>query len=200
MLAYIKGKIAELSPTQIIVENFGLGYSLQISLHTYKQLKGQEEVKLLIYEHIRENQHDLYGFSEAIELRVFMALIKVQGISTQTARTMLSCYSPLELTEAIENADRKLLESIKGIGRKSAERIIVELKENIVKLVDGQEGSSNKFNRQEHNLIEQEAIQALQTLGINRNMALAAIKKVQQLPNPPQELEKIIVAALQFSR
>lgn len=108
MLAYITGKIVELGATQVVVENFGLGYNLQISLHTYKQIKELTEVKLLVYEHIREDQYDLYGFYDVMERQVFMALIRVQGISTQTARAMLSCHSPTELAQAIARADSKL--------------------------------------------------------------------------------------------
>lgn len=200
MLAYIIGTINNLEPTEVVLENSGLGYSLQISLHTYTQIKGQNGlVKLLIYEHIREDQHDLYGFFDAEEKRIFMALIKVQGISTQTARTMLSYHKPEDLAQIIASGDSKTLVAIKGIGRKTAERIILELKEQILKTI-GTNKDLDIVNWQNQGRLEQEAIQALQALGITRNIAITALNKVRNLPNPPQKLEAIIVAALQLSR
>jgi Holliday junction DNA helicase RuvA len=131
MIEYISGKIAELTPTNVIIDNHGIGYDLNISLTTYSDLENKSEAKLLTHEAIREDAHVLYGFSTTRERQLFRLLIGVSGVGTGTARMILSSISTLELEQTIVSSDVKRLKSVKGVGAKTAERIIVDLKDKI---------------------------------------------------------------------
>ncbi len=131
MIEYISGKIAELTPTNVIIDNHGIGYDLNISLTTYSDLENKSEAKLLTHEAIREDAHVLYGFSTTRERQLFRLLIGVSGVGAGTARMILSSISTLELEQTIVSSDVKRLKSVKGVGAKTAERIIVDLKDKI---------------------------------------------------------------------
>ena len=171
----------------------GVGYELQISLNTYSRIQSLEKGILLTYLHIREDAHILYGFSEAVEKELFILLISVSGVGASTARMMLSSMRPEEITRAIAEGNAKLLESIKGIGKKSAERIILELRDKVGR-IKGESNISSLIN----NTLEQDALNALITLGIARSAAEQAIKKTLNGASGTDKVEDIIKKALKI--
>lgn len=166
MIEYIKGKIDELNPTQAIIEAHGVGYQLFISLNTYSAIQGCAETKLYTYEAIREDAHLLYGFKTKSEREIFLLLISVSGIGCQTARMILSAFTPSELSGIIQSEDLRSLKSIKGIGPKAAQRIIVELKDKVLSVDASQQTTSNASNELNYpkNIVD-EAVAALTMLG-----------------------------------
>lgn len=191
MIAYIKGKFTGKNPSTVIIDVNGLGYELHISLNTYSAILSLEEGLLFTHLLIREDAHLLYGFADIKEKDIFLALIGVSGIGANTARLILSYMKHDEIVAAIVRGDSKSLEKIKGIGKKTAERAILELKDKIGKqtaagtLVTVEQGSS----------IKQDALEALQALGINRSVAEQAVTKSLQA-EPEIELEALIKKAL----
>lgn len=191
MIAYIKGKFTGKNPSTVIIDVNGMGYELHISLNTYSAILPLEEGLLFTHLLIREDAHLLYGFADVKEKDIFLALISVSGIGANTARLILSYMKPDEIVAAIVRGDSKSLEKIKGIGKKTAERAILELKDKIGKqtaagtLVTVEQGSS----------IKQDALEALQALGINRSVAEQAVTKSLQA-EPEIELEALIKKAL----
>ncbi len=191
MIAYIKGKFTSKNPSTVIIDVNGLGYEVHISLNTYSSILSLEEGLLFTHLLIKEDAHLLYGFADVKEKDIFLALISVSGIGANTARLLLSYMKPDEIVAAIVRGDSKSLEKIKGIGKKTAERTILELKDKIGKktaagtLVTVEQGSS----------IQQDAVEALQALGINRAVAEQAIAKSIQT-EPEIELEALIKKAL----
>ena len=131
MIEYISGSIAELTPTYVIVDNHGIGYEMNISLTTFSELENKKEVRLLAHEVIREDAHVLFGFSTARERALFRLLIGVSGVGANTARMLLSSASPAELEMVITSGDVKRLKAVKGVGAKTAERVIVDLRDKI---------------------------------------------------------------------
>lgn len=190
MIAFVRGKFVRKSPAQVIVDVNGIGYELQISLHTYSHISGSESGQLLTYLHITENAQTLFGFFEQEEKDLFLQLISVSGVGASTARMMLSGMKPDEIIKAILGGNARLLESIKGIGRKTAERLILELKDKIGRLSQG--GTFASINTV--NTIEQDAINALMALGIGKPMAEAALKKINK--SNITNLEELIKTAL----
>ncbi|MFK5884044.1 MAG: Holliday junction branch migration protein RuvA [Candidatus Izemoplasma sp.] len=160
MYDYIKGEIKEISPTHIILDNNGIGYFVNISINTYSKFSGKESGIILIHELIREDAHQLYGFFDKKERDLFLLLISVSGVGANTARVMLSSLSPDEIKSAIIHGNINLLKSIKGIGAKSAERIIVDLRDKVGKIQDGDQNIVSLDNT-----IKQEALSALVMLG-----------------------------------
>jgi Holliday junction DNA helicase RuvA len=160
MYDYIKGEIKEISPTHIILENNGIGYFINISINTYSKFSGKETGIILIHELIREDAHQLYGFFDKKERDLFLLLISVSGVGANTARVMLSSLSPDEIKSAILQNNVNLLKSIKGIGAKSAERIIIDLRDKVGKIEDG-----DQIIVSLDNTIKQEALSALVMLG-----------------------------------
>jgi Holliday junction DNA helicase RuvA len=190
MIAFVNGNFVTKLPSQVIVDVNGVGYDLQISLNTYSSIANKESGRLFTYLHITENAHTLYGFSDLEEKELFLQLISVSGVGASTARMMLSGLKPDEIVRAISGNNTKQLEGIKGIGKKTAERIVLELKDKISRLQTNSPQSAYSFNT-----VESDALNALIALGIQKNMAEAAIKKVLSSGNN-SSVENIIKLAL----
>ena len=192
MIDYIKGSLAELNPTEAIVECNGIGYSLLISLQTYEGLNGYSDVKVYIHHYLREDEELYYGFATKDERNLFRLLIGVSGIGAATARMMLSSLTSDEIRNAIIAEDINKIKSIKGIGLKSAQRLILELKDKIVK---GGGSEAAQIFSSGLNAATEEATTALVLLGFtkaNVNKAVAAVLK----ESPNASLEEIIKLAL----
>lgn len=190
MITQIKGRLVEKSPTDVVIDCNGVGYFLHISLQTYSQLPTTEDILMYTHLQIREDAHTLYGFLTRSERTVFRLLIGVSGIGAATARTMLSSLTPQEIVEAIAANDLKTLKSAKGIGVKTAQRMVLDLKDKVLKIYDLEEVSSasNNTNRDE-------ALSALETLGFSKKLAEKACKQVVE-ENPDASAEMIIKLAL----
>jgi len=173
MIAYLKGDFVIKSPALVQVDVNGVGYEVQISLNTYSKIQNLE--KGILYTHllIREDAHILFGFFDAAEKEMFQLLINVSGIGASTARVMLSYMKPEELVRAIVSADVRTLEGIKGIGKKTAERIVLELRDKLAK-----HALETNISPMKNNSLQQDALNALTALGINRLAAEQAINKV----------------------
>lgn len=191
MIYHINGKLITKSPTDVVIEAAGVGYFINISLHTYSQIGSQEQLKLHTYLNVREDAHTLYGFYEETERRLFTHLISVSGIGPNTARMMLSSISPLEIQEAIIKGDVPLVQRIKGIGPKSAQRLILELQDKLKK-----EGPSTLLSAPTNNTTRDEALSALVMLGFNKNTADKAIDAVMRTAEGAISVEQIIKSAL----
>ncbi|HEX6915960.1 MAG TPA: Holliday junction branch migration protein RuvA [Chitinophagaceae bacterium] len=191
MIAFVRGDFASKTPAQVIVDVNGVGYELQISLNTWSAISNKEKGQLFTYLHITENGQTLYGFAELKEKELFLQLIGVSGVGAATARMMLSGMKPEEITRAIVQGNAKLLESIKGIGRKTAERLILELRDKVAKqAVDLTHQTAG------HNAVESDALNALVSLGIARNTAEQAIRKVNASTAESLHVEELIKQAL----
>jgi len=193
MIAFVRGNYVRKTPAQVVVDVNGVGYELQISLHTYSAISAKENGQLFTYLHITENAQTLFGFFELGEKELFLQLISVSGVGASTARMMLSGMRPDEIVKAIVQGNAKQLEAVKGIGRKTAERLILELRDKLGKQSPETLPSLHNF----HNTTEQDALNALVSLGIGRSAAEAALKKALQSSDkesPP--LEDIIKSAL----
>ncbi|HOO98167.1 MAG TPA: Holliday junction branch migration protein RuvA [Bacteroidales bacterium] len=173
MIDYIKGNITAVTPACLTIEAAGIGYFLNISLTTFTRLEGHSECKILVHEVIREDSHQLFGFADSEERDIFRLLISVTGVGANTARMMLSSLSPGEIRKAIAGADVNLLKSIKGIGLKSAQRIIVDLKEKI-----GKQAPSDEIFSVPDNTRRDEALSALVMLGFAKGAAGKVLDKV----------------------
>ncbi len=191
MIAFVSGRFVTKLPSQVIVDVNGVGYELQISLNTYSAIANNESGKLFTYLHITENAHTLYGFFDSGEKDLFLQLISVSGVGASTARIMLSGLKPDEIIKAIIQNNTKQLESIKGIGRKTAERIVLELKDKLGRQQTDKPDASYLMNTP-----EADALNALIALGIQKNNAEAALKKVISPENNKLTLENIIKLAL----
>jgi Holliday junction DNA helicase RuvA len=190
MIAFVRGNFVAKLPSQVIVDVNGVGYELQISLNTYSAISNKENGKLFTYLHITENAQTLYGFHDLEEKELFLQLISVSGVGASTARMMLSGLKPDEIIRSIVNNNTRQLESIKGIGRKTAERITLELKDKLNRLQTNQPESAYSLNT-----VESDALNALIALGIQKNIAETAIKKVISSGNN-SSVENIIKLAL----
>ena len=193
MIAFVNGNFVQLNPASVFVDVNGVGYEVQISLNTYSSIAGLKSGLLYTYLHIREDAHLLYGFADIREKELFIQLIAVNGIGAGTARVMLSSMKPAEITRAIVQGNVKLLESIKGIGRKTAERVILELREKLTR-----QSLEPNIAHPESNTSEQDALNALLALGIGRQAAENAVKKVLAAPQPAETIEDIIKQALKI--
>lgn len=190
MIALLRGRLIEKSPTEIVVECGGVGYEVSISLHSYSLLPQHENILIYTYLQVREDAQVLYGFMEKSERQIFRLLISVSGIGANTARNMLSYITPSELMQAIANADVATLKAIKGVGPKTAQRIVLELQEKVLKL-----GAFEDLSTVNHNTNTEEALSALEVLGFNRKTAEKVIKKIVN-ENPDATSEMIIKQAL----
>ncbi|MCE3283677.1 MAG: Holliday junction helicase RuvA [Chitinophagaceae bacterium] len=191
MISFVRGDFAFKTPAQVIVDVNGVGYDLHISLNTYGAISNKEKGQLFTYLHITENAHVLYGFAEPRERELFLMLISVSGVGAATARMMLSGMKPEEITRAILQGNAKQLESIKGIGRKTAERLILELRDKV-----GKQAEDLINLTAGHNTNETDAVNALISLGIARNTAEQAIKKVNASTAESLHVEELIKQAL----
>jgi Holliday junction DNA helicase RuvA len=191
MIAYIDGKLTFKSPALVHLDVQGLGYEVQISLHTYARIQHLDRCKLLTFLHIKEDAHTLYGFFEEDERTLFLQLLGVSGVGASTARMILSSLKPGEVKQAIAREDEKLLERIKGIGAKTAKRIILELKDKVQKST----GSPSSGTGQD-NTPPVDALNALLALGIARPAAERAVQKVTRSFPENQDLEWLIKEAL----
>jgi Holliday junction DNA helicase RuvA len=172
MIAFLRGQFAVKTPARVVVDVNGVGYDLQISLNTYSAISNKDNGLLFTYLHITENAHTLFGFAELAEKEMFLQLISVSGVGAATARMMLSGMRPDEIAKAIVQGNTKQLEGIKGIGKKSAERLIVELKDKLGKYPLEQSNSANNAPS-----LDTDAVNALVALGIGKAMAEQAVKK-----------------------
>ena len=165
MIAYIRGKVADLTPAEAIIETAGVGYLLSISLNTYSAIQGKEEAKLFVYESIREDAYQLFGFATKQERMLFEELVAISGVGGQTARTILSAFTPAEFVSALQSEDIRALKAVKGIGPKAAGRIIVELKDKVLALAGELPAAGNASATVVNSPIANEATGALTTLG-----------------------------------
>lgn len=190
MITHIQGKLVEKNPTDVVIDCNGIGYLLNISLHTFSQITDQENIKLYTHLQVREDSHTLFGFSSLAEREIFRLLISVSGIGSSTARTMLSSLTPKQVREGIAAEDVALIQSIKGIGLKTAQRVIIELKDKILKVYDIDEVSVAQDNTR-----KDEALSALEVLGFNKKQAERAVDRFMA-NQPDANVETIIKEAL----
>ncbi len=190
MIAYLKGDFIHVSPALVVVEVNGIGYEVQISLHTYSQIQNLDKGLLYTSLLIREDAHTLYGFFDPVEREMFLQLIGVSGIGASTARVMLSYMKPEELARAILDGNTRTLETIKGIGRKTAERMVLELKDKL-----GKKAGDLNISPMKNNSLQQDALNALTALGISRQAAEQAVQKTLAV-EPQLSIEELIKKAL----
>jgi Holliday junction DNA helicase RuvA len=191
MIAFLKGEFVKKTPSVVLVDVAGVGYEVQITLNTYSKIQNAEGGLLLTHLLVREDAHILFGFSEIAEKEMFLLLINVSGVGASTARIMLSYMKPDELSRAIVQGNAPQLERIKGIGKKTAERIVLELRDKLAKTP----GDSN-ISPWKGNSSQTDALNALIALGINRQAADGAIQKVLE-QHPELGVEALIKKALQ---
>ena len=193
MIEYVRGKIEEITPAYVVVETAGgVGYILNISLNAYTKLQSEREARLYVYEAIREDAYVLYGFTDKHERELFMLLITVSGVGPNTARMILSSLTPADLEAVISGGNVGVLKSVKGIGAKTAQRIIVDLKDKI-----NTTGDSLLIHTQIENEAYEEALAALIMLGFTRQMSEKALKKLYA-ENPEVTVEQAIKQALKM--
>lgn len=190
MIAFLKGDFVHKTPAAVHVDVNGVGYEVQISLNTYYRIQNLDKGILHTCLLIREDAHVLYGFFDLAEKEIFMQLISVSGIGASTGRVMLSCMKPEELAKAIVQGDTKTLEGVKGIGKKTAERMVLELRDKLAK-----HPLESNISPLKNNTLHQDALNALTALGINRQAASQAIEKTLTA-NPNLSVEELIKMAL----
>ena len=193
MYEYLEGRLADKSPAQAVIDCGGVGYLLNISINTYSAIASQEHCKLYTYLAVREDAMTLYGFAEKDERVMFLQLLSVSGVGANTARLILSSMTPAEVRHAIIGGNVAALKSIKGIGAKSAQRIIVDLKDK----VGVSDETINKIVVAD-NTIKTEALSALSTLGFDKNRADKAVDKILQEQGDELSVEEVIKAALKL--
>ena len=190
MITHIRGKLVEKNPTEVVVDCNGIGYTINISLHTYSQIPNEESIKLYTYLQVKEDSHTLFGFSSLAEREIFKMLISVSGVGASTARTMLSSLTPKQVREGIATNDVALIQSIKGIGAKTAQRVILDLKDKILKVYD-----IDEISVVQNNTIKDEALSALEVLGFVKKQAERVVDKIIA-SQPEANVETIIKQAL----
>lgn len=176
MISFIKGKKLEIDPTKIIIDVNGIGYELKISLRTYSEIKEHSVVTLFTHLQVKEDSHTLFGFYDKSERKTFLSLLSISGVGPSTAIMILSSLSSSELNSAIISSDVLTIKSVKGIGLKTAERIILELKDKILKNLN--QKNPNNFLVERDNTIKNEALSALSSLGISKNVVNNHIDRV----------------------
>ncbi|GAA4302537.1 Holliday junction branch migration protein RuvA [Compostibacter hankyongensis] len=191
MIAYIEGRLSYKSPAVVYLENNGVGYEILISLHTYTQLQHLERCRLLTFLHIKEDAHTLYGFFEESERQVFLQLLSVSGVGASTARMILSSMQPEEIQAAILQENEGVLERVKGIGAKTAKRIILELRDKVLK-----QKEIPHMPASARSTLQADALQALLALGIARSAAESAVQKAMKASPGMQQVEELIKLSL----
>lgn len=190
MITHIQGKLTEKNPTHVVIDCNGVGYMINISLHTFSKIPDAENLKLYTHLQVKEDSHTLFGFSSIAEREIFRLLISVSGVGASTARTMLSSLTPKQVREGIATGDVALIQSIKGIGAKTAQRVILDLKDKILKIYDIDEVSPVQGNTN-----KDEALSALEVLGFAKKPAERAVDKFLAT-QPDADVETIIKQAL----
>jgi Holliday junction DNA helicase RuvA len=199
MINYVKGIIDELTPAEVTIECHGVGYLLNISLNTYSALQGKSEARLYVYENIREDAWVLFGFATQQERQLFLQLISVSGIGGNTARTILSAYSPAELCDIIMQGNDKMLKTVKGLGAKTAQRIIVELHDKVATLgitptaATSSDANEPALNKQVHD----DAIDALRALGYPPAPVTKVVRAILK-EEPDATVERVIKMAFKM--
>ena len=191
MIAYVKGDFVHKTPAVVHVDVNGVGYEVQISLNTFSNIQSLSKGVLHTFLHIKEDAHTLYGFFEPAEKEMFIQLISISGVGASTARMMLSSLKPDEIARYILQGNARALEAIKGIGRKTAERIILELRDKLNK-----QSTEPNISAVQHNTLEQDALHALISLGITKAVGEQAIRRVLSSGPAPDKVEDIIKKAL----
>lgn len=202
MIEYIKGTLAELSPALAVVEAYGVGYALNISLTTYTKIQGLKDVKLFVHEQLttggRDDSFTLYGFATKQERELYRMLISVSGIGANTARMMLSSLTPTELCNAIANGDEKIIKSVKGIGLKTAQRIILDLKDKIVSTGIADElhvAKQHSADPSVNTAVKDEAVSALTMLGFSPAPSAKVVVEILTA-QPDLQVEMVVKEAL----
>ena len=190
MITQIIGRLVEKTPTQVVIDCNGVGQAVNISLHTFSQINDGENIKLYTHLQVREDSHTLFGFNTTIERSVFLLLISVSGIGSSTARMMLSSLEPLQIQRAIISDDLNTIKSVKGIGLKTAQRVLIELKDKMLNLQV--EGEIQNFG---NNTIKDEALSALEVLGYTRKQSERILDSIIQSA-PESSVEELIKEAL----
>lgn len=190
MYEYIQGRIVELTPTYVVVDNNGIGYQILISLNTYTALSGKEQAMVFTHYIVREDAQILYGFYSKTEREVFRLLLTVSGVGANTARMVLSSLSAAELRDAVLTGNVSIIKSIKGVGQKTAERIIVDLKDKI-----GKTEANTDFLFAQSNTNREEALSALVALGFQKNVVEKLLDKLLK-ENPTMQVEEMVKKAL----
>ena len=196
MIEYVKGDLTELTPAMAVVEAGGVGYGLNISLNTYTAVQGKKEVKLFVYEAVREDAYVLFGFSTRQERDLFLLLISVSGVGANTARMILSSMRPSELCDHISTGNEKVLKGIKGIGLKTAQRIIVDLRDKIVTLgITSEIPQGGSMSAPVNNAVKDEAVSALSMLGFAPAPSQKVVVDILR-ENPDAPVETVVKLAL----
>lgn len=183
MITHIQGRLVEKTPTEVVIDCNGVGYHINISLHTFSLLPESESLKLFTFLQVKEDAHTLFGFVEKQERELFKLLISVSGIGANIARTMLSSLAPQQIIQAIASNDVTTVQSIKGIGAKTAQRVILDLKEKVLKVYN-----LDEVSLLESNTNKEEALSALEVLGFARKSAEKVIDKInREFPNATVE-------------
>tara|TARA_B100000949_G_scaffold235595_1_gene260118 strand:+ start:929 stop:1510 length:582 start_codon:yes stop_codon:yes gene_type:complete len=190
MITHIQGRLVEKNPTDVVIDCNGVGYFINISLHTFSELPTSENVKLFTHLLIRDDAHTLYGFSGVAEREIFRLLISVSGVGASTARTMLSSLAPEQVLDAIAQNDIATIQSVKGIGAKTAQRVVLDLKDKILKVY-----GLSSISTETSNTNKNEALSALETLGFVRKQSEKVVDAIVK-ENPQASVEMIIKQAL----
>lgn len=191
MITQLKGKLVEKNPTNVVIDCNGVGYFVNISLNTYAALPEGEAIKLYTYLQIKEDAHTLYGFLTKAEREVFVLLISVSGVGAGTARTMLSSLTAAQVRNAIVNGEVATIQSVKGIGAKTAQRVVLDLKDKMLKLQDFADAPISGVSTH-----KEEALAALEVLGFVRKQAEKVVDKIVQAAPESLSVEDIIKQAL----
>lgn len=190
MITHIQGRLVEKTPTDVVIDCNGVGYHINISLHTFSLIPEGENLKLFTFLQIKEDAHTLYGFVEKQERELFKLLLSVSGVGASTARTMLSSLAPNQIIQAIASNDVATIQGVKGIGAKTAQRVILDLKDKVLKIYDLEDVSVSN-----HNTNKNEALSALEVLGFVRKSAEKVVDKIVK-ENPNASVEELIKQAL----
>lgn len=186
MITHLEGKLVEKNPTDVVIDCNGVGYFINISLHTFSQIPDREHLRLYTYFQVREDSHSLYGFSSKAEREIFKLLISVSGIGANTARTMLSSLTPEQVKEGIAGEDVALIQSVKGIGAKTAQRVIIDLKDKVLKVY-----GIDELSVVPNNTNKDEALSALDVLGFNKKQSERVVDKI--ISNQPDATVEVII-------